>query len=154
MFVGKLAGAALGFWLDPGIGWLIGAMLGHLVDLPLGRWLSARRSQRERQRAQRRERRRTIHQVGVQARGDQSRAEQAAAAAPQEPATVRNALVVLGVQADAPRDAVKARWRHLVREWHPDSRQARGLIVDTESSERLFAIQRAWEVLREARGWR
>jgi len=154
VFAGKLAGAALGYGWDPIIGWLIGAMLGHLVDLPLGRWLNRRRVRHQRQRAQRRERRRTIHQAGVQARGDQARAEATPAASRRDSADVRSALAVLGADADEPREAVKARWRHLVSEWHPDSRQARGLVADARSRERLDAVQGAWEAVRKARGWR
>jgi DnaJ like chaperone protein len=54
---------------------------------------------------------------------------------------------VLGVPRDAPLEAVRARWRDLVRAHHPDKVIARGLPPETVNlaNARIAAINRAWE---------
>ncbi|WP_102108775.1 molecular chaperone DjiA [Oceaniglobus roseus] len=54
---------------------------------------------------------------------------------------------VLGVAPDAPLDEVKAAWRQLVRESHPDRMLARGVPEEAVrlAEKRLIAVNRAWE---------
>ncbi|MBW6506251.1 MAG: molecular chaperone DjiA [Rhodobacteraceae bacterium] len=54
---------------------------------------------------------------------------------------------VLGVQPGAPMAEVRAAWRALVRETHPDRAQARGLPPEAVklAERRLVAVNRAWE---------
>ncbi len=62
------------------------------------------------------------------------------------------ALDVLGVETDVDFDGVRAAWRKLAKENHPDVRPG-----DAEAATRFQAIQAAYEVLRtaeEARTWR
>lgn len=62
------------------------------------------------------------------------------------------ALEVLDVDPDADFEAVKAAWRRLAKEHHPDVRPG-----DADAAQRFQAIQTAYEVLRaadERRQWR
>ena len=61
---------------------------------------------------------------------------------------------VLGVSPDASRDEVRAAWRALVRETHPDRLVARGLPAEAIklAEKRLIAINRAWEEISKAYG--
>lgn len=54
---------------------------------------------------------------------------------------------ILGVAPEAGRDEVRAAWRALVRETHPDRLIARGLPAEAVklAEKRLIAINRAWE---------
>jgi DnaJ like chaperone protein len=54
---------------------------------------------------------------------------------------------VLGVDPDAPLPEIRAAWRRLVRETHPDRMLARGLPEEAVklAEKRLVAINRAWE---------
>lgn len=58
---------------------------------------------------------------------------------------------VLGLAPDAPLDIVRAQWRSLVRESHPDRMMARGVPEEAVrlAEKRLVAINRAWETIRE-----
>lgn len=60
---------------------------------------------------------------------------------------------VLGVPRDAPLEAVRARWRALVRAHHPDKVIARGLPPETVNlaNARIAAINRAWEEISSRR---
>ncbi|RMH46200.1 MAG: molecular chaperone DjiA [Alphaproteobacteria bacterium] len=60
---------------------------------------------------------------------------------------------VLGVERTAPVDEIRARWRELVRETHPDRMLARGVPEEAVklAERRLVAINRAWERIREER---
>lgn len=63
---------------------------------------------------------------------------------------------VLGVEPDADDAAVKARYRKMVAEYHPDKIVAKGLpeeFVDF-AKQRFQEIQSAWEQIREERGLR
>jgi DnaJ like chaperone protein len=53
---------------------------------------------------------------------------------------------VLGVARDAPQAEVRAAWRKLVRDTHPDQLQARGLPPEAIrlAEKRLVAVNRAW----------
>jgi DnaJ like chaperone protein len=61
---------------------------------------------------------------------------------------------VLGVDPEASTDEVRARWRALVRETHPDRMIARGVPEEAVrmAEKRLIAINRAWEEITDARG--
>ena len=54
---------------------------------------------------------------------------------------------VLGVAPDTPLPEIRARWRQLVRDTHPDRMMARGLPEEAIklAEKRLVAINRAWE---------
>jgi DnaJ like chaperone protein len=60
---------------------------------------------------------------------------------------------VLGLPPEADDDAVKARWRALVREHHPDRLMAEGLPEEAVklATERLARINRAYEAIAEMR---
>lgn len=60
---------------------------------------------------------------------------------------------VLGVTPDAPIDDIKAAWRHLVRENHPDRLTARGVPAEAIklAEKRLIAVNNAWSAI-SARG--
>jgi len=60
---------------------------------------------------------------------------------------------VLGVEPDTPEDEIRARWRALVRETHPDRMMARGVPEEAVklAEKRLVAINRAWELIGEGR---
>jgi hypothetical protein len=55
------------------------------------------------------------------------------------------ALAVLGLEADAGFEEVKAAWRRLAKESHPDVRPG-----DADAAVRFQSVQAAWEVLRTA----
>ena len=56
---------------------------------------------------------------------------------------------VLGVSPETPIDQVRASWRNLVRESHPDRMIARGVPEEAVrlAEKRLIAINRAWEAI-------
>ncbi|WP_375255115.1 TerB family tellurite resistance protein [Yoonia sp.] len=60
---------------------------------------------------------------------------------------VRDPFDVLGVEPDAPMKDIRAAWRRLVRETHPDQMMARGVPEEAVklAERRLVAINRAWE---------
>jgi DnaJ like chaperone protein len=63
---------------------------------------------------------------------------------------------VLGVNPTDGRETVKGAWRRLMSEHHPDKLVSQGLppeMMDI-ANERAQTIQKAWERIREARGWR
>ncbi|MEO1291450.1 MAG: DnaJ family molecular chaperone, partial [Pseudomonadota bacterium] len=62
--------------------------------------------------------------------------------------------VLLGVAPDAPLDEVKATWRALVRETHPDRMIARGVPEEAVrlATERLTALNNAYERIMAERG--
>ncbi|MFV0244181.1 MAG: TerB family tellurite resistance protein [Qingshengfaniella sp.] len=61
---------------------------------------------------------------------------------------------VLGIEPDQDLAQIKARWRHLVRECHPDRMIARGVPAEAVrlAERRLIAINRAWEEISAAQG--
>lgn len=65
----------------------------------------------------------------------------------------RDPYDVLGVAPDSGMDDVRAAWRRLVRETHPDQLAARGLPEEAikMAEARLIAINRAWEQINETR---
>lgn len=60
---------------------------------------------------------------------------------------------VLGVTPDAPISEIRANWRNLVRETHPDRMMARGVPEEAIklAERRLVAVNRAWERISEGR---
>ncbi|MEM8551381.1 MAG: J domain-containing protein [Pseudomonadota bacterium] len=73
-------------------------------------------------------------------------AEDAAAeerAKPRRSTSERNALEVLGLPEDASKDAIKARYKTLVKRHHPDANQG-----DRSSEDRLRSVINAYNVLR------
>ena len=60
---------------------------------------------------------------------------------------------VLGVEPGTPTEEIRARWRKLVRETHPDRMMARGVPEEAVklAEKRLVAINRAWEEISEGR---
>ena len=65
----------------------------------------------------------------------------------------RDPYAVLGVSPDASEAEVRAAWRELVRECHPDQLAARGVPVEAVrmAEQRLVAINAAWEEVRAQR---
>ena len=65
----------------------------------------------------------------------------------------RDPYDVLGVDPTAPSDEVRAAWRALVRETHPDRMLARGVPEEAVklAERRLVAINRAWEEIQSVR---
>jgi DnaJ like chaperone protein len=59
---------------------------------------------------------------------------------------------VLGLEPGTPLDEVRAAWRRLVRETHPDRMQARGVPEEAVklAERRLIAVNRAWEEIARA----
>lgn len=60
---------------------------------------------------------------------------------------------VLGVAHDATMDQVRAAWRQLVRDSHPDRMMARGVPKEAVKlfEKRLIAVNRAWETINQGR---
>lgn len=65
----------------------------------------------------------------------------------------RDPYDVLGVATDMPLEEIKAVWRGLVRDTHPDRMLARGLPEEAVklAEKRLIAINAAWEDIQESR---
>ncbi len=66
------------------------------------------------------------------------------------------AYEVLGVSSSDGRETVKSAWRRLMSEHHPDKLVSQGLPPEMieMANERAQTIQKAWETIRKARGWR
>jgi DnaJ like chaperone protein len=66
------------------------------------------------------------------------------------PDAERDPYEVLGVASDASLDEVRAAWRTLVRDTHPDRLVARGLPQEAirMAEKRLITVNRAWEAIR------
>lgn len=64
----------------------------------------------------------------------------------------RDPYDVLGVDPDMDMDAIKAAWRDLVRNTHPDRMMARGVPEEAVklAEKRMIAINRAWEDIQES----
>jgi DnaJ like chaperone protein len=60
---------------------------------------------------------------------------------------------VLGVSPDAATDDIRAAWRNLVRDTHPDRLKARGIPEEAVilAQKRLIAVNQAWETILESR---
>lgn len=72
------------------------------------------------------------------------------------PSELDAAYEILGVSPSDGRETVKSAWRRLMSEHHPDKLMSQGLppeMMDM-ATERAQTIQKAWERVRSARGWR
>ncbi len=58
-----------------------------------------------------------------------------------------HALSVLGLPADATKEAIRKRHRQLARQFHPDVHTKLGPVAQREATERFQEIQRAYEIL-------
>jgi DnaJ like chaperone protein len=65
----------------------------------------------------------------------------------------RDPYSVLGVTPDMPTEAIRAAWRRLVRDTHPDAMVARGLPAEAVrlAEKRLIAINTAWDDISASR---
>jgi DnaJ-domain-containing protein 1 len=70
--------------------------------------------------------------------------------APADPVTI--AVGILGVHADASQAAVKARYRALAKQWHPDL-VAGDAAKSVEADARMSEINAAYAVICQMRGW-
>ena len=68
---------------------------------------------------------------------------------PQADAERRDALLVLGLKADASPIAIKAAWRKLSRQHHPDRQLQADDAAKAASAERFDAVQKAWKRLQD-----
>lgn len=70
------------------------------------------------------------------------------------PEADRDPYDVLGVDPDADMDVVRAAWRKLVRDSHPDTMMARGLPEEAIklAEARMVAVNKAWETIQGERG--
>jgi DnaJ like chaperone protein len=59
---------------------------------------------------------------------------------------------VLGVEPEAHFDEIRATWRRIVRECHPDRMMARGIPEEARrlAEERIIAANHAWEEIQKA----
>lgn len=69
------------------------------------------------------------------------------------PEAIRDPYDVLGVSPDAALDKIKAAWRGLVRDSHPDRMLARGVPAEAVklAEKRLIAINQAWDAIQDMR---
>ncbi len=69
------------------------------------------------------------------------------------PDAERDPFEVLGVTPHAPLDDIRAAWRGLVRDTHPDRMLARGIPPEAVklAEKRLIVVNRAWEMIQDAR---
>jgi len=69
-------------------------------------------------------------------------------------AETANPYTVLGVTSDASDDDVRAAWRKLIRENHPDTLIAQGMPEDfiAVATEKMAVINASWDQICEQRG--
>jgi DnaJ like chaperone protein len=88
---------------------------------------------------------------------DQAAWDRARGAAPRQPApsaSEPDAYAVLGVARSATAEEVRATWRRLMRENHPDSLAARGVPAEfiARANEKVARINAAWDRIKRERG--
>lgn len=88
---------------------------------------------------------------------DQRGWDRARGATPRAPPVMEeiDAYAVLGVSKSAGMDEVRATWRQLMRENHPDSLAARGVPAEfvARANEKVARINAAWDRIKRERGW-
>jgi DnaJ like chaperone protein len=72
----------------------------------------------------------------------------------QEPGELRAAYQILGVSPHDTDEAVKKAYRRMMNQYHPDKLVARGMPEEMQAAatEKVKEIQRAWKLVKEARG--
>lgn len=91
-----------------------------------------------------------VAEAAARARAARQKAREAdAGKALQAEAERREALLVLGVKADATPIAIKAAWRKLSRQHHPDRHLQADDAAKVAAAERFDAVQKAWKRLQE-----
>jgi len=65
-----------------------------------------------------------------------------------------NPFTVLGVSEYASETEVKDTYRRLVKEWHPDTFATKGEEVKKVATEKFDEIQKAYEQIKQRRGWK
>ena len=65
-----------------------------------------------------------------------------------EPMTTRSACQLLGVSTASPRELIKAAYRRMVNQWHPDRHESRTEEVRRLANEKMTAINEAYSLLR------
>jgi DnaJ like chaperone protein len=86
---------------------------------------------------------------------DQAAWDRARGAVPRQPASNEpDAYTVLGVQRSASADDIRATWKRLMRENHPDSLVARGVPAEfiARANEKVARINAAWDRIKRERG--
>ena len=81
--------------------------------------------------------------------------ERASGAAPRRSAeTGEDPYTVLGLARDADPDSLRARWKQLMRENHPDSLASRGVAPEliAQASDKVARINAAWDRIKRERG--
>lgn len=95
--------------------------------------------------------RRTHRSLGL----DQTAWDRARGAMPRQPVTDEpDAYVVLGVARSASAEEIRATWKRLMRENHPDSLAARGVPAEfiARANEKVARINAAWDRIKRERG--
>lgn len=89
-------------------------------------------------------------EAAMRARAARERAEAAdAALAGQAAAARRDALLLLGLRPDAGPIAIKAAWRRLSRQHHPDRQPQGDADALAAAAARFDAVQKAWALLKD-----
>ena len=72
----------------------------------------------------------------------------------QQPSSEPDAYTVLGVSRSTPAEEIRAAWRKLMRENHPDSLAARGVPAEfiARANEKVARINAAWDRIKRERG--
>jgi DnaJ like chaperone protein len=67
---------------------------------------------------------------------------------------MEDAYAVLGVPPDASAETIRARWRALARDHHPDTLAARGVPAEiaAKATEQAARINAAWDRIKRGRG--
>jgi len=94
---------------------------------------------------------RTHHALGL----DQTAWDRARGAMPRQPVSDEpDAYVVLGVPRSASAEEIRAKWKQLMRENHPDSLAARGVPAEfiARANEKVARINAAWDRIKRERG--
>jgi DnaJ like chaperone protein len=94
---------------------------------------------------------RTHHGLGL----DQTAWDRARGAMPRQPVSDEpDAYIVLGVSRSASAEDIRAQWKQLMRENHPDSLAARGVPAEfiARANDKVARINAAWDRIKRERG--